>query len=57
MWEKQELDLMISPGFCIQAHKLGFVDRLGLLPALYTFMYNVLDVPAGCVPVSIVRDD
>lgn len=55
MWRQDNLDFIICPGFALQAPTKGTSNDLGTLPALYNFMWNVLDVPTGCVPVTLCR--
>lgn len=54
---QDDLDFIICPGFALQAPTIGTTDHLGSLPALYNFLWNVLDLPAGCLPVTLCREN
>ena len=57
VWRADNLDLVVCPGFGMQAPKIGTTNDLGLLPCVYNFMWNVLDLPAGSLPVTVSRED
>lgn len=48
--------MVISPGFGCNAYLHGAFSE-GLTAALYTQIWNCLDVPAGTVPITVVRRD
>ena len=48
------LDLVICPGFGCQAFPHTKSDLLSVAAA-YTFIWNVLDMPVGSVPITCVR--
>jgi fatty acid amide hydrolase len=50
------LDFIICPGFGSQALRHGFAKHTSLAVA-YTFIWNVLNLPSGCIPVTVVRND
>lgn len=52
-WNEQQLDALVCPPFPSVAMKHMSPDIL--LGCGYTFIYNMLGVPAGVVPVSTVR--
>ncbi|CAD8182259.1 unnamed protein product [Paramecium pentaurelia] len=52
----QGIDVIISPAFGLPAVKHGDSKELAFA-ALYTWMWNVLDFPAGSLPVTIVQND
>lgn len=54
IWEENRLDGLVSPGFAFPAHKLGFGADLGL-GIMYSSPFNMLNMPAGVVPVSVVK--
>jgi len=47
---------LICPSFGIPANKHGLSNDLPL-SALYTFIFNLLNLPAGVLPVTLVNDD
>lgn len=54
-WRKRQLDVVICPGFGCPA--LPFADSARATGAvIYTSTYNVLDFPAGSVPVTKVTE-
>lgn len=55
MWLQDDLDFIICPGFALQAPNHGSTDELGSLAAIYNFIWNVLDVPTGSIPVTLCR--
>ena len=55
MWLQDNLDFIVCPGFAFQAPTLRSTNELGVLPAIYNFIFNVLDVPVGSLPVTICR--
>ena len=48
------LDLVICPAFGCQAFPHTKSDLLSVAAA-YTFIWNVLDMPVGSVPITCVR--
>jgi len=53
-WKKNRLDLVISPGFGCQAFPHTKSDLLSFAVA-YTFIWNILDMPAGSIPITLVQ--
>ena len=52
-WQNQNIDVVIAPGFAFPAPPVKHPARL--VPAVsYTAAYNVVDFPAGTVPVTRV---
>ena len=54
-WRGQNIDVVIAPGFTMPALKLGYP---AWLPSgiSYTSVYNLLNFPAGSVPVFAMKD-
>ena len=52
-WEKEDLDVIIAPGFAYPAVPLGIPAKLfaSIKFVSYTVVYNMLDFPAGSVKV------
>lgn len=55
-WEKMKLDALICPGLPFPAVSLGCEDKV-LSGISYTTLYNLLNYPAGMIPVTTVTDD
>ena len=53
-WDKQELDAVIMPVHALPALHHGTASDL-VLPACYSCWTNLLEMPAGSVPVSTVQ--
>jgi fatty acid amide hydrolase len=53
MWGKNNLDALICPGFGCPAVKLGSGCNLTEC-AIYTYVWNILNVPSGTLPVTVV---
>ena len=53
---KYNLDAIIMPGFAMPAVKHGFSNDLPSA-ACYTFLWNILDFPAGSLPITTVNND
>ena len=52
-WQNQNIDVVIAPGFAFPAPPVKHPARL--VPAVsYTAAYNIVDFPAGTVPVTRV---
>ena len=49
-----KFDCIISPGFAVPAVKHGD-SRLLAVGALYTFIFNILDMPSCTIPVDLVK--
>jgi fatty acid amide hydrolase len=56
MWKDKNLDFIICPGFGSQAQKHGY-SKFCNLAAAYTFVWNVLEMVAGTIPITRVRED
>ena len=56
-WQTNNIDVVIAPGFAFPAPPLKHPARL--VPASsYTSVYNVMDFPAGSVPVTrVISED
>ena len=56
-WQTNNIDVVIAPGFAFPAPPLKHPARL--VPATsYTSVYNVMDFPAGSVPVTrVISED
>ncbi|CAD8092541.1 unnamed protein product [Paramecium sonneborni] len=52
----QGIDVIISPAFGLPAVKHGGSKELAFA-ALYTWMWNVVDFPAGSLPITTVQND
>ena len=48
--ERQNIDVVIAPGMAMPAVKLGYPGWL-ITAITYTYVYNLLNFPAGSVPV------
>lgn len=55
-WRDLHLDFIICPGFACQAMPHGKSEKLGLASA-YVFLWNVLDMVVGSMPVTVVGED
>ena len=55
-WQEHELDLIVCPGFGCHAYLQGKASDLGLARA-YVIVWNVLDMVAGSLPVTTVKED
>ena len=55
-WRDLDLDVLIAPGFGTPSMPLKDPARLVPLTA-YTNVYNVLDLPAGSLPVEVYSQD
>jgi len=55
VWEERKLDALLSPSFAYPAQKLGYAKDINL-GACYTFVFNVLNIPTGAIPVTIVKE-
>ncbi len=53
-WRALKLDFLICPGFGCQAVNHGKSDDTALATA-YVIIWNVLDMCAGSIPVTLVR--
>ncbi len=53
--KSQGIHAVITPGFGVPALKHGLSAHLNVAAA-YNFIYNLLDMPAGIVPVTRVRE-
>jgi fatty acid amide hydrolase len=53
LWGKNNLDAIICPGFGSPAVKLGKGCNL-TESAIYTYVWNILNVPSGTMPVTLV---
>ncbi|CAD8085395.1 unnamed protein product [Paramecium sonneborni] len=53
--KQHEIDAVIVPGFGCPAVKHG-ASKVLPLAALYTWMWNTVDIPAGSMPITRVQD-
>ncbi|CAD8082926.1 unnamed protein product [Paramecium sonneborni] len=53
--KQQEIDAVIVPGFGCPAVKHG-ASKVLPLAALYTWIWNTVDIPAGSMPITRVQD-
>ena len=56
-WNTDKLDFIIGPGFGTQAPFISESCKMGVLPAMYANIWNVLDMTVGSLPVTKVRLD
>lgn len=56
LYAKHNIDCIVMPGFAVPAVKHGHSQKLGYT-CLYTFLFNVLDMPVAAIPVTLVRKD
>ena len=50
-WAQTKVDVVIAPGFGVPALPIGYPGWLPITSS-YTCVYNMLDFPAGSMPVS-----
>jgi Asp-tRNAAsn/Glu-tRNAGln amidotransferase A subunit and related amidases len=55
IWEDNRLDALISPGTANPAFKHFMGGEMNLALS-YTFIYNILNLPTGAVPVTVVKN-
>lgn len=55
IWEENNLDAFISPGYPIPAMKTKNSKHI-MIAACYTRIYNYLNLPAGSLPVTRVKE-
>ena len=55
-WKEEGLDTVIGPSAALPAAKHGSSHQLFTM-GNYTFLYNVLDIPAGILPVTRVTEE
>ena len=55
-WREQKLDLMVAAGFGSQACLHGYSETTSLAAA-YTFMWNVLGMTVGAMPITLAREE
>ncbi len=53
-WKSNKLDFVLCPGFGCQALPHQKSDQVGLVAA-YAFAWNVLDMVAGSIPITLVK--
>ena len=54
-WKAAGLDVVVCPAHALPATKHGEYKKVSFT-ACYTFLYNVLDAPAGVCPVTVVKE-
>ncbi|CAF1312306.1 unnamed protein product [Adineta ricciae] len=54
--KKNHIDLLLTPVNALPAYRRGQSSTL-FSSCSYTFLFNVLHLPAGVVPMTVVRDD
>ncbi len=52
-WDRLGIDLLLTPGYSMPAPPLGYPIYLIGTFGLHV-VFNMLDFPAGCVPVSVL---
>lgn len=52
-WRKQDIDFVITPSFGCQAVPHGKSEKTSLAAA-YSFIWNILDMSVGTMPVTTV---
>ena len=50
----RKLDCIVLPGFAVPPVKHGHSQELAC-SCLYTFLFNVMDMPTAALPVTLVR--
>ncbi|XP_035699652.1 fatty-acid amide hydrolase 1-like [Branchiostoma floridae] len=55
-WREKELDVLLCPAFAIPACKPQHAGPI-ILAASYTVLFNLLNFPAGVVPVTTVTEE
>ncbi|XP_019645535.1 PREDICTED: fatty-acid amide hydrolase 1-like [Branchiostoma belcheri] len=55
-WKEKELDVLLCPAFGMPACKPEHAGRL-IIAASYTILFNLLNLPAGVVPVTMVTEE
>ena len=55
-WRGNQLDLVLAPGYGSQAQPHG-MSKVAMLSAAYTFIWNVLEMIAGALPITVVREE
>ena len=55
-WKSQNLDHIITPGFGCQSNLNELTGDI-FAAVMYTSIWNMLNMPAGALPVTIVRED
>ncbi|XP_078575872.1 fatty-acid amide hydrolase 1-like [Branchiostoma floridae x Branchiostoma japonicum] len=55
-WREKELDVLLCPAFAIPACKPQHAGRI-ISAASYTALFNLLNFPAGVVPVTTVTEE
>jgi hypothetical protein len=55
-WKSLGLDHIVTPGYGSQPNLHNIVEDV--IPCkFYTFIWNLLNMPAGALPVTVVRED
>ena len=55
-WEEEKLDVLLFPGGALPALPNGRSAELSF-SCSYTFLFNLLNFPAGCVPVTLTTKE
>ena len=56
LYKELDIDCLLTPGFPVPGIQHGLSQKL-CYAAMYTFVYNSMDLPTGVFPVSRVRED
>lgn len=56
-WKDEKIDFVLSAPVPIPGIPEGGTEICGLTPASYLFLFNILDLPAGVLPVTHVSRD
>lgn len=56
LYKEMNLDCLVSPGFPVPGFQHGLSQKL-CYAAMYTFVYNSMDLPTGAFPVTTIKED
>jgi len=56
LFEEHNISAILSPSFCHPALAHHFFNR-STLNAIYNILWNVVNLPSGIVPVTVVKED
>jgi len=56
LFEEHNISAILSPSFCHPAVAHHFFNR-STLNGIYNILWNVLNLPSGIVPVTVVKED
>lgn len=55
-WKSNDFDHLIAPDFGCQANLINLTGEVSPC-ALYTFIWNLLNLPSGAISVTTVQED